>query len=144
MLVMIVRSRQQLLTSSENDFSIDRLVMQLNQHYMKDWTVSSMAKYCKLSVGYFSHIFKERMDAAPMHYLNDLRIEKAKELISTNTMKLSDVASMVGFSDSLYFSRVLKRLPEFLQRNTSSLYLPRTLRTGGLTNSGLSVHRYHI
>ena len=59
MLVMIVRSRQQLLTSSENDFSIDRLVMQLNQHYMKDWTVSSMAKYCKLSVGYFSHIFKE-------------------------------------------------------------------------------------
>ena len=45
MLVMIVRSRQQLLTSSENDFSIDRLVMQLNQHYMKDWTVSSMAKY---------------------------------------------------------------------------------------------------
>ena len=78
MLVMIVRSRQQLLTSSENDFSIDRLVMQLNQHYMKDWTVSSMAKYCKLSVGYFSHIFKERMDAAPMHYLNDLRIEKQK------------------------------------------------------------------
>ena len=109
MLVMIVRSRQQLLTSSENDFSIDRLVMQLNQHYMKDWTVSSMAKYCKLSVGYFSHIFKERMDAAPMHYLNDLRIEKAKELISTNTMKLSDVASMVGFSDSLYFSRVFKK-----------------------------------
>ena len=75
-----------------------------------------MAKYCKLSVGYFSHIFKERMDAAPMHYLNDLRIEKAKELISTNTMKLSDVTSMVGFSDSLYFSRVFKRLPEFLQR----------------------------
>ena len=109
MLVMIVRSRQQLLTSSENDFSIDRLVMQLNQHYMKDWTVSSMAKYCKLSVGYFSHIFKERMDAAPMHYLDDLRIEKAKELISTNTMKLSDVASMVGFSDSLYFSRVFKK-----------------------------------
>ena len=45
----------------------------------------------------------------PMHYLNDLRIEKAKELISTNTMKLSDVASMVGFSDSLYFSRVFKK-----------------------------------
>ena len=36
-------------------------------------------------------------------------IEKAKELISTNTMKLSDVASMVGFSDSLYFSRVFKK-----------------------------------
>jgi AraC family transcriptional regulator of arabinose operon len=31
-------------------------------------------------------------------------------LISTNTMKLSDVASMVGFSDSLYFSRVFKKV----------------------------------
>ena len=46
---------------------------------------------------------------SPMRYLNELRVEKAKELIATNAMKLSDIASMVGFSDPLYFSRVFKK-----------------------------------
>ena len=109
-LAIVARSHQQLLSPLENDFSIDRLVMQLNQNYKDNWNVESMAEYCKLSVGYFSHIFKKRMGAAPMRYLTELRIEKAKELIAANTMRLSDIAPMVGFSDVFYFSRVFKKM----------------------------------
>ena len=76
---------------------------------MDDWNIESMAEYCKLSTGYFSHLFKKRMGSAPMKYLTELRIEKAKELIATNSMNLSDIAQMVGFTDSLYFSRVFKK-----------------------------------
>ena len=108
-LAIIARSHQQILSPLGNDFSIDRLIMQLNQRYKDNWNVASMAEYCKLSVGYFSHIFKKRIGVAPMRYLNELRVEKAKELIATNTMNLSDIASMVGFSDPLYFSRVFKK-----------------------------------
>lgn len=108
-LATIARSQQQILAPLENDFSLNRLVIQLNQKYMDDWNVESMAEYCKLSVGYFSHIFKKRMGAAPMRYLTELRIEKAKELIVTNSMSLSDIAPMVGFPDPLYFSRVFKK-----------------------------------
>ena len=49
------------------------------------------------------------MGVAPMRYLTELRVEKAKDLIATNTMYLSDIAPMVGFSDPLYFSRVFKK-----------------------------------
>lgn len=44
-----------------------------------------------------------------MRYLTELRVNKAKELIATNTMNLSTIAPMVGFSDPLYFSRVFKK-----------------------------------
>ena len=76
---------------------------------MDDWNVESMAEYCKLSVGYFSHLFKKRIGSSPMKYLTELRIEKAKELIATNSMSLSNIAQMTGFNDPLYFSRVLKK-----------------------------------
>lgn len=93
-LATIARSHQQILSPFGNDFSINRLVIQLNQTYMDDWNVESMAEYCKLSVGYFSHLFKKRIGSSPMKYLTELRIEKAKELIATNSMSLSNIAQM--------------------------------------------------
>ncbi len=108
-LATIARSHQQILSPFGNDFSINRLVIQLNQTYMDDWNVESMAEYCKLSVGYFSHLFKKRIGSSPMKYLTELRIEKAKELIATNSMSLSNIAQMTGFNDPLYFSRVFKK-----------------------------------
>lgn len=133
-LATIARSHQQILSPLENDFSINRLVIQLNQKYMDDWNIESMAEYCKLSTGYFSHLFKKRMGSAPMKYLTELRIEKAKELIATNSMNLSDIAQMVGFTDSLYFSRVFKKTTGIPQKNSSSLCLLQILPTGGLIN----------
>ena len=108
-LATIARSHQQILSPFGNDFSINRLVIQLNQTYMDDWNVESMAEYCKLSVGYFSHLFKKRIGSSPMKYLTELRIEKAKELIATNSMSMSNIAQMTGFNDPLYFSRVFKK-----------------------------------
>lgn len=110
MLMTISRSRQQLLMPSENNFSIERLIIQLNQRYMDKWTVSSMADYCKLSESYFSHTFKKHTGVSPMHFLNDLRIEKAKDLLSSNTMNIATIAELVGYDDPLYFSRAFKKI----------------------------------
>lgn len=44
-----------------------------------------------------------------MHYLNALRIEKSKELLTSDSMAVSAVARLVGFPDPLYFSRVFKK-----------------------------------
>ncbi len=110
MLATICRSRQQLLVPLENNFSIDRLIVQINQHYMDKWTVSSMADYCKLSRGYFAHAFQNQMKVSPMHYLISLRIEKAKDLLAADTLNISAIAPLVGFDDPLYFSRVFKRV----------------------------------
>lgn len=109
LLAMISRLYQASLSPFENDFSIDRLVMHLNQRYMEPWTISLMADYCKLSEGYFSHTFKKRIGISPIHYLNELRIEKAKELLEAGTMNISTISSIVGFQDPLYFSKVFKK-----------------------------------
>lgn len=109
MLALIQRSRRQQDSPLDNIFCIDRLIMQLNQKYMDFWDVSLMADFCDLSPSYFSHMFKKKMGTSPIQFLNDLRIQKAKELLSSGCMSISTIAALVGFEDALYFSRVFKR-----------------------------------
>ncbi|MBD5472747.1 MAG: AraC family transcriptional regulator [Lachnospiraceae bacterium] len=109
MLALICRFGSQGTQIPEDHFSIDRLIMKLNQSYQEPWSIASMADYCKLSESYFSHTFKSYTGAAPMHFLNELRIERAKDLLFTNTMSVSVVSALVGFEDPLYFSRVFKK-----------------------------------
>lgn len=106
----INRLHHQALRPSENDFSIDRLIIEMNLTYGQDWDVSAMANFCKLSNSYFAHTFKQRMGVSPMQFLNNLRIEKAKDFLTTNTMSVAAVAQSVGYDDPLYFSRVFKKL----------------------------------
>ena len=42
-------------------------------------------------------------------YLNDYRIAKAKELMSTTDLGVKDVSYACGYADSSYFARVFKR-----------------------------------
>ena len=41
--------------------------------------------------------------------LNNIRIEKAKELLKDPSLRIGDIADMVGFLDMAHFSRVFKR-----------------------------------
>ncbi len=93
----------------ENNFSIDRLIIHLNRHYADSWTVADMADFCNMSEDYFAHIFKKRMGVSPMRFLNNLRIDRAKDFLLTDTMNIATIASLVGFDDQLYFSRVFKK-----------------------------------
>lgn len=128
LLALICRSYRQQFSAIENNFSIDRLVMQLHQKYMDKWDISSMAGYCGLSEDYFSHAFKKRTGVSPVQFLKELRIEKAKDFLITNSMSISAVARLCGFDDPLYFSRVFKKTtgiaPRQFQQNIMEQHSP--------------------
>ena len=109
LLCFIHRSFYSISRPLDNDFSFDRLLLELNSKYANKWSVASMADYCKLSQSSFSHMFKDRMGMSPMHYLNYQRIEKAKDFLLSNSMTITNISRLVGFDDPLYFSRVFKK-----------------------------------
>ena len=43
-------------------------------------------------------------------YLNEFRVEKARQLIRDSRLSLKDVGTAVGYADANYFTRVFKRL----------------------------------
>ena len=115
-LCSIHRSFSSLSKPFDNDFSFDRLLLELNSKYANKWSISSMANYCKLSESYFSHMFKERMGLSPMQYLNNQRMEKAKDFLLSNSMTISNIAhwwdSMIPYISAAF----LKNIQEYLHK----------------------------
>jgi len=109
LLALIHRFSLALPDPQEGVTLIEKLIAHLNRHYMEAWDVQRMADYCHLSTDYFSHRFKQSTGVSPMQFLNNLRIERAKELLLAEHLGVSEVAELVGYKDPLYFSKAFKK-----------------------------------
>lgn len=74
-----------------------------------DISVNTVSKYLHISTGYFCSIFKREAKMSFVNYLNQLRIEAAKELLRTGDLKSFEVAEKIGFSDPNYFSYCFRK-----------------------------------
>lgn len=72
-------------------------------------SVEELSKSCGITPEYFRSIFKNIFGASPLKYINNLKIERAKELISSGLYSITDVATLSGFADPSVFSREFKR-----------------------------------
>lgn len=68
-----------------------------------------VSEYCKLSEGYLSAIFKEEMGVNFGEYLEQIRIEKACELLN-NGQLVADIAQQTGYNSVQSFRRAFKRV----------------------------------
>lgn len=72
-------------------------------------TVADIAFSVHISPSHFSHLFKQETGIAPMDYLTGLRLEKAKELLCSLELSISEIAERCGYEDPSHFSRVFKK-----------------------------------
>ena len=72
-------------------------------------TVSEIAKRLHIARTYFSEIFKSRNGVSPKRYLDELRMEKAAELMLKHGISITATANSVGYPDVFAFSRAFKR-----------------------------------
>lgn len=61
------------------------------------------------SVPRFSHWFKHFNGVSPMTFLNEIRIQKACELLDTTSLNVKGIAARTGFEDPYYFSRTFSK-----------------------------------
>ncbi len=83
----------------------------LNTCYSDPININDVARMVNLHPVYLSRLFKSFKGTSPMEYLTTLRIEKAKELLlSDSGLSLKEIAEIAGYSDQFYFSRIFKTI----------------------------------
>jgi two-component system response regulator YesN len=76
--------------------------------YMKDISLNDVADKVNLTPAYVSYIFKKEVGQTLVKYLTDLRMSKAKILLTDQNLKIAKVGQMVGYDNQSYFNRLFK------------------------------------
>lgn len=80
----------------------------LHAHYAETLSAEELADFVQINRSYFSKLFKEYFDMSFVEYLTEIRMKKASGLLLEGK-SVKDTASLTGFSDHNYFSRVFRQ-----------------------------------
>lgn len=86
-----------------------KIMMQyIQNHYISDISIAEVARSASLSVSECLRCFKNTIGTTPIQYVRQYRIQKAAELLSATSLKISDIAMQCGFQEMSYFARTFK------------------------------------
>ena len=80
----------------------------IESRYNENVSVDFLAELCALSKPHLFRLFKNEFGISPIEYRNQLRIERAKELLSDGECTISEISQILGFESVYYFSRIFK------------------------------------
>lgn len=98
------------ITNDLSNSSFLQMMDYITTHYQRDISLSDIADSLHLNPNYLSQVFKKEAGITFSKYLTDLRITKAKQLLNSGNVSISEVAMNVGFNDYFYFLKTFKRI----------------------------------
>ncbi len=78
--------------------------------FMEPLTIDELASRIYVSGDHLRSLFRKEYGIGPIHYLLRKRIEHAQGLLRNSDKKVNEIASICGFDDPYYFSRIFKKI----------------------------------
>lgn len=88
---------------------VKRALNYIKKNYQNQITIDSICNKFNINKSYFCNIFKKETNYTFTNYLNYVRIEKSKELLSNTDLSILDIALMVGYTNQSYYSTMFKK-----------------------------------
>lgn len=81
----------------------------IEEHFSEELSLEALAARAHYSKNQFIRVFKQHYKVTPNKYVNQVRVDHAKELLLRGDKNMTEIALASGFGDSNYFARMFKQ-----------------------------------
>jgi len=121
--------------STHHDETIIKVQEWLQENFQTPTQVATLAEQFGMSTRSLSRRFKQASNTTPLQYLQELRINHAKELLKHSNLGVAEVSARVGYQDASHFCELFKKLTaitpnEYRRLVRNKQFLAEGLRSG--------------
>lgn len=103
---IIQENAAQIETAVNNPATVAK--MYIDENACTTISIQDVANHIGFSTSHLRQIFKQEYGIPPVRYLNTVRVQRAKDLLSSGFYTMQEISTACGFSNVYYFSRVFK------------------------------------
>lgn len=97
-------------SNSDNLTIVEQAEQYIEIYFTEDFSMEEMAAQLHVHPSHLMRAFKKSKGITIGQYRNLRRIKEAKELILLSKLSMTEIAIMIGFSNSQYFSKIFKEM----------------------------------
>ncbi len=117
----IIRSKTSILFIEESREKLNleciKIKNYIDSHYSQNITLDFLSNLTYMNKFHLVHTFTKQIGLSPINYAINKRIQEAKNLLATTSYSIRDIASIVGFCNSSYFSQMFKKVTGVTPKN---------------------------
>jgi AraC family transcriptional regulator len=88
---------------------LQQAISYINEHLAENLSLKDIANVVGMSPFYFTNLFKQSTGMTAYQYVVYHRIERAKQLLRTQTLSIAEVSEQVGFTSQSHFANVFRK-----------------------------------
>ncbi|OSB10130.1 response regulator transcription factor [Paraclostridium bifermentans] len=106
----MIKHRQSKLEETDDSISpiILKLLRNIEKNYSKDLNLKEISETYNINSIYLGQLFQKETGILFSDYLNNFRVNKAKNLLVETSLKAAEIGELVGYANKNYFYRKFK------------------------------------
>jgi AraC-like DNA-binding protein len=125
---LMIQMQAEKMTQSEAE---DRLIIEakalIDRHAFREVRLQDIADRLHIHPVQFSRRFQRTFGLSPSHYLHSIRMERARNLLTSTEYTIDHIARLCGYENGFYFSRVFTRYCGLNPSRYRKLHSPNSL-----------------
>ncbi|MEJ7860863.1 MAG: AraC family transcriptional regulator [Pyrinomonadaceae bacterium] len=91
------------------DHRIQEILKKIENDISQQFVIGDLAASVHMSVSRLQHLFKKEVQSSIVKYVNNLRLQKAREFLETSHLYVKEIRIKIGVIDEAHFIRDFKR-----------------------------------
>ncbi|MDF2724402.1 MAG: AraC family transcriptional regulator [Paenibacillus sp.] len=107
---LLIRKMDYFSRNERHEQAIDAILNFMADNVAKNVTIEELSTLAGYSPSHFQSVFKQITGKTAIQYHNEIKINKARDLLQYGNFNVTEAAMQVGFNDVYYFSKLFKRV----------------------------------